>query len=181
MVERPFALRSQEEAGEGCYVSATINNKRYYGILVEQSAIQEASQLFFQNEANGLELNKRMEMLRHKAGVTTNGVDVNGHSHEDSTQNPPSHESEDNPPKRQRIESPQGTNNTRLIQKFQYVETQAREGRVSTGYRLLLATYSDVAAAAEGDRSRKQLIDEACKAGGGFVGECYYQFEVSQR
>lgn len=52
------------QVGEGCYVSATVHNNRYYGVLVEQSALKAASLLHFQDEANSLDLNRRMKMLQ---------------------------------------------------------------------------------------------------------------------
>lgn len=69
VVEESFALHgsSQDRAGEGVYISATTsNNKRYYGILVDQPALKEASTMWFQDQADSLELNKRMKVLMGK-------------------------------------------------------------------------------------------------------------------
>jgi hypothetical protein len=49
--------------GDGCYVSCTVHRKRYYGILVDQNALTAASALYFKNEADSLDLNRRMRRL----------------------------------------------------------------------------------------------------------------------
>ena len=49
--------------GDGVYVSATASGKRLYGVLVEQAALKEASMLYFQDQAESLELNRRMKVL----------------------------------------------------------------------------------------------------------------------
>jgi monoamine oxidase len=67
--EHPFALSgsSQEKAGEGVYVSATTSgNKRYYGVLIDQPALKEASQMWMQDQADSLELNKRIKVMMHQ-------------------------------------------------------------------------------------------------------------------
>jgi monoamine oxidase len=65
-VEESFVLLSaaKEKAGEGVYVSATTsNNRRYYGVLTDQPALEEASSMWFQDQADSLELNRRMKVL----------------------------------------------------------------------------------------------------------------------
>ena len=63
------------------------------------------------------------------------------------------------------------------VQKFKYVE-----GKTSfDGYRVLLATYSDVLAASEDDQEKALKIDLACKSGGDWIGNYYYQYQVSSR
>ena len=53
-----------ESVGHGCYVSyTTAQNKRYYGVLIEQSALMAASDYFLKDEADSLQLNKRMEVI----------------------------------------------------------------------------------------------------------------------
>lgn len=53
--------------GDGCYVSALVgNSKRYYGVLIEQSALKSASMLHFQGEARSLDLNRRMKALMER-------------------------------------------------------------------------------------------------------------------
>jgi hypothetical protein len=55
---------SQEKVGEGFYVSATTsNNKRYYGILIDQPALKVASTLYFKDQNDSLKLNERMKLL----------------------------------------------------------------------------------------------------------------------
>jgi hypothetical protein len=68
-----FPPRPQEEAataGEGCYVSATVHNKRYYGVLIDQDSLKVASNLWFQDQAGSLELNRRMNLLQHQQQQT---------------------------------------------------------------------------------------------------------------
>ena len=55
--------RGAAKVGEGCYVTATVNNKRYYGLLVEKDALKAASLMHYQDEAAGLDLNRRMKVL----------------------------------------------------------------------------------------------------------------------
>ena len=71
MVEESFGLftSQNEKAGDGVYVSATSHNKRYYGVLVDQAALKEASSLWFQHEASSLELNRRMKHLEDTANA----------------------------------------------------------------------------------------------------------------
>lgn len=74
MIEEPFALykpaaaagggsEEDRKAGDGCYVSATVQNRRYYGLLVDQEVLKDASLLWFEDEAGSLDLNRRMKML----------------------------------------------------------------------------------------------------------------------
>ena len=53
-----------KKAGEGCFVSATVQNKRYYGVLIDQSSLKEASELWFHDEETSLNLNRRMKILK---------------------------------------------------------------------------------------------------------------------
>ena len=62
----------------------------------------------------------------------------------------------------------------RTIQKFRYVDGAGD----LPGYRILLATYASVEAASEDDSEKEQKIEEACQAGGGFIGQYYFQYEV---
>jgi hypothetical protein len=76
IVEEPFTLfkpsggnsggdaEEDRQAGDGCYVTTTVHNRRYYGLLVDQDALKNASLLWFEEEAAGLDLNRRMKMLR---------------------------------------------------------------------------------------------------------------------
>jgi hypothetical protein len=59
-----FQGSNDESIGEGCYISTTVNNKRYYGVLISQDSLKEASDLHFKNEAASLALNTRMLNLR---------------------------------------------------------------------------------------------------------------------
>ena len=58
-----------DKVGEACYVAATVQNRRYYGVLVEQDALQAPSVLHWQDEATGLELNRRMRALQQARAV----------------------------------------------------------------------------------------------------------------
>jgi monoamine oxidase len=69
VVEEVFPLHNrlsgnQEKAGEGFYISATpSNSKRYYGVLIDQAALKEASTLYFKDQSDSLKLNERMKLL----------------------------------------------------------------------------------------------------------------------
>lgn len=188
------AATSEEDrkAGEGCYVSTTIQNRRYYGVLVDQASLKAASLLYFQDEASGLDLNRKMEFLiQQQKQQRTSAVDdvviANGDRPADVVPQPK------NQNESQRIGLSadiadmtsadtvlvsQTSGIANQVQKFRYV-SPVKNGRQSTqGYRLLLATYSDVTAAAEDNPQRSRLIYSACQSGGNFVGEYFYQFEV---
>jgi hypothetical protein len=78
-----------------------------------------------------------------------------------------------------KVESgPWAVSASRPVQKFRFVGPVKNEARPALGYRVLLATYADVSAAAEDDSEKMKLIDKACQSGGGFVGDYYYQYEV---
>ena len=66
--------------GDGVYVSATTaGNKRYYGLLIDQPALKEATSLWLQDQADSLELNKRIRVLQQNQAVTVssegNGIE----------------------------------------------------------------------------------------------------------
>lgn len=91
IVEEPFNLSSQKnlhgKVGEGVYVSATAaGNKRYYGVLIDQPALKEATSLWLEDQSDSLELNKRIRALQHQA------KDVYKHTSADDSVN---HEEED--------------------------------------------------------------------------------------
>lgn len=68
-MEESFSLfaSNKEKVGEGIYVSATTaGNKRYYGVLVDQPALKEASTMYFKDENESLQLNERMKVLIQK-------------------------------------------------------------------------------------------------------------------
>ena len=68
--------------GDGIYVSATTaGNKRFYGVMVDQSSLKEASTLYFQDQSDSLVLNERMKTLKSK------GNQRQQKSIEDETQN----------------------------------------------------------------------------------------------
>ena len=68
--------QDNNKVGEACYIAATVQNRRFYGVLVEQEALQTASVLHWQDEAVGLELNRRMRALQQAQSqqptITTN-------------------------------------------------------------------------------------------------------------
>jgi len=45
-------------------VSATAGNKRYYGLLIDQPSLKEATSLWLQDQTDSLELNKRIRLLQ---------------------------------------------------------------------------------------------------------------------
>jgi len=179
--------QQQGALGECCYVSTTINSRRYYGVLIDQEALKEASNLHFEDEASSLELNQRMVALQKQSEAQvlsqshgqcqTQGQDQ-GHS-----QCRPSIGNREkdidcdvkkicNRDKDEKITFELD----RQVQKFRYVEENSKIA--IGGYREIIATYADVLAASEDDRKRAWLIQEACESGGNWVGKYYYQYEV---
>ena len=84
-VEESFSFLGNNEGndttGDGVYVSAlTSTNKRYYGVLVDQSALKGASNLWFKDQADSLELNRRMKVLmeQKKSKEQTTSVENGG-------------------------------------------------------------------------------------------------------
>lgn len=169
MPDRP----ADGEGYDGCYVSATVNNsRRFYGVLVDQEALKEASLLYFQDEADGLDLNRKMEALLQQQDERVDHMDAD-------KKRPAADHLSTTPHKR--AKSDQGPVNAKPraaqhVQKYRYVKPEG--SRSSQGYRLLLATYADVSAAAEDDADRARRIYAACDTGGNFVGQYYYQYEV---
>jgi len=192
MVEEPFdfhepgGLAEDKKVGEGCYVSTTVHNRRYYGVLIDQAALKAASLLYFQDEASALDLNRRMQALKQQDEPT---VEVSESRNERKRQ--PSSKIDAESSKRLRGDIPDGTYSSSLptaqapsplqqVQKFRFVDASTNGGSSAIpGYRLLLATYANVDAAAEDDSARTKEIEAACQSGGNFVGQYYYQYEVS--
>lgn len=152
VVEEPFTFEGGEE---GCYVSCTVQSKRYYGVLVDQNALTTASRLVLKNEAESLNLNRRIKHLYNQqqqqqetAIVETNNKKSIGHKKDH-----------------------------RQVQKFVFLPPPENES--GPGYRTLLATYANVRAAAEDDDDKYKRIWSACESGGNFVDQYYYQFFVS--
>jgi hypothetical protein len=188
MVQEPFHLYQPREiastqnrlVGDGCYVSATVNNKRYYGVLIDQVALNAASSLYFQDESSGLDLNRRMSVL---LDLSKSNIQPSDPPPSEDRKRPAVDDGE-NESKRIKQESLSSTLSSldgiaRQVQKFRYVAPQETNGDLAArGYRLLLATYADVLAAADDDADRACMIEAACLSGGDFVGGCYYQYEV---
>ena len=190
------AVSSDEDrkVGEGCYVSATVHNCRYYGVLIDQASLRAASMLYFQDEASGLELNRKME---HLYCVKTRGEATNSTASKRSADDADMDESESSSKRTRQNIVPDGATSsgvlatkqksymsqkfeeTRAVQKFRFVPpNNDGQGSKTSGYRILIATYVDVAAAGDDYPDREQLIETACRSGGNFVGEYYYQYEV---
>jgi hypothetical protein len=196
VVQEPFTLNeplevastSDRRVGDGCYVSATVNNRRYYGVLVDQEALKSASMLYFQDEASGLDLNRRMKALKQKAETSAEVQEDDSLALEqkagtsevqdDDSLDRKRPALQDFPaprPKKIKTEDfgslpvlEQGI--IRQVQKFRYVDPDLASANGSTqGYRLLLATFADVEAAAEDDVEKASRIEAACRSGGGFV------------
>jgi hypothetical protein len=189
------AASSEEDrkAGEGCYVSATVHNRRYYGVLIDQASLKSASMLYFQDEASGLDLNRKMEYLKQQGQhdampPVSESASAGGHQ-----KRPAETDLQQDQNKRRRMDLiPDATVNisngsvpmpitgvVRQVKKFRYVAPVTNGGQSLPGYRILLATYADVAAAAEDDPEKSRLIESACQSGGNYVGEYFYQYEVS--
>ncbi len=78
----PLSGANDKHVGECCYISTTINSRRYYGLIVDQESLKEASDLHFQDQASSLQLNKRMEALQKVAMKSQGNVEstVSGRS-----------------------------------------------------------------------------------------------------
>lgn len=161
-----FSHGSTEKAGDGCYVSTTTsNNKRYYGVMVDQAALKEASTLWFQDQADSLELNRRMKLILDKEEKEDAKQDTDGDSQ---------------PTKKRKLEETEETElppptKNQSVQKFKYVRSNSS---ALSDYRQLLATFLNVNEASHGDSEKRERILNACENGGGFVGSHYYQYEV---
>lgn len=103
--------------GQGAYVTAIVQSKRYYGTLMDQATLQVAAQQQLQEEQQSLSLNERMKQAvsrRMTTELTTNNN--KDYSYDDDDYD------DAQPP--------------RPIQKFRYKD----------GLRYLLATYTNAAA-----------------------------------
>jgi hypothetical protein len=177
--------------GEGAYIAAEINSRRYYGVLIDQDSLRAASILHLQDEASGLELNKRMEALLGNKKQAAAAADVPPGTTSTTAMARPSKRSKMQAPAAATAETaPTATGYLRGVQKFRYVpgssslvatdNTKSQTNHQTTpGYRILLATYCDIEAAAEtSDQNMAVAIQTACERGGDFVGDYYYQYQV---
>jgi hypothetical protein len=137
--------------GEGCYISTTFKNKRFYGVLIEQSALQDGTVNFFHDQSDSLAINERM--LRFRRDLRPEDMAPEGLG---------------------RYVHPNQTKE-KVIQKFAYVQPNSSQN----GYRVLLATYANAQAAAEDNEDKILQIVSACEHGGDWVGKHYYKYEVS--
>ena len=169
-------------SGDGCYVSALIHNRKYYGVLFDQDALKAATKQHFTNEANSLELNNRMKSLASvstQARTSDDGVD------DDTT------EDQEPDAKRQKTgisnngesssESFALENDDKPVEKLRLIEPKGSSPNKTNGqpYRELVATYASISAASEDDEEKALLIQDACRSGGGWVGKYYYHYEDS--
>eukprot|EP00980_Cylindrotheca_fusiformis_P024445 scaffold11924_cov118-Cylindrotheca_fusiformis.AAC.6 len=165
--------------------------------MVDQSALVEASRLWFQDQSDSLELNRRMKLLMEQkekengktsSGATSNSTiakDVDGYngtakiSHDASALENSDHKrakTTKDPSSR----LPQAANN-QAVQKFKYVsssQSDQLQSKSTSDYRLLVATFCDVNEASGCDPTQRENIIAACEGGGNFVGSYYYQYEV---
>jgi hypothetical protein len=188
-------VQESSAIGEGAYIAAEINSRRYYGVLIDQDSLRAASILHLQDEASGLELNERMESLlgNKKQAAATAAVAPPGTTSTASTARP-SKRSKMQPPTAAATAvaetAPTATGYLRGVQKFRYVPGSScfvaadntkspTNCQTTPGYRILLATYCDIEAAAEtSDQNMAAAIQTACERGGDFVGDYYYQYQV---
>jgi hypothetical protein len=178
-------VQESSAIGEGAYIAAEINSRRYYGVLIDQDSLRAASILHLQDEASGLELNKRMEaLLGNKKQAAAAAVETTAMTR-------PSKRSKMQAPAAATAETvPTATGYLRGVQKFRYVTGSSSlvaadntklptNNDTTPGYRILLATYCDIEAAAEtSDQNMAAAIQTACERGGDFVGDFYYQYQV---
>jgi len=168
-------------SGDGCYVSALIHNRRYYGVLFDQEALKAATKQHFTNEANSLELNNRMQSL---ASVRILDTTSEGDADDNTITEAPEPDA-----KRQRTDvSDSGKNSSesivleddnKSVEKLRLIEPKGSSAHNTNGqpYRELVATYASISAASEDDKERALLIQDACRSGGGWVGKYYYHYE----
>ena len=176
-------------AGEACYITATVQNRRYYGLLVERQALTQASALYWQEQSAGLELNRRMLALQQAALQTSQRdtlprqAELPPPMKQPRLEAPPvARPTPHNPPNPPVSASNQTANNMipeitdtdhRPVQKFTY--------DAERDVRTLWATYANIAAAAT-EQANAADIRQACDSGGGFVGpNYYYQYEPPKR
>lgn len=170
--------------GEGCYISTVYKSKRFYGILLEQSAINAGTVNYFHDQADSLSMNQRMQLLlNHHESL--NGESPDDDKKMSSTQivalGNPYEATMDHANKTNHNDS----SDTRSIQCFKDIEVQkfkyipSDQGR--DGYRILLATYANVLAASEDQDEKALKIHNACECGGNFVGPYYYQYLTEYR
>eukprot|EP00978_Attheya_sp_CCMP212_P012793 scaffold31977_cov51-Attheya_sp.AAC.2 len=185
------ALDTKEETtGDGCYISATVDRRRYYGVLIDQNALKAASLLSFQEDVDSLNLNRRMMVLwreKLKEPETTNFASSMVPDSEPKRQKlmtiPGKTSTEDtnkvtNSHAVESMETPDLGDVTKPVQKFEYIESRGVAKTSEPGYRILLATYASVLAAGEGKKERALLIHAACQSGGDFVDDNYYCYQV---
>ena len=136
-------------AGEGCYISTTIHNKRYYGVLISQDSLKEASELHFMEEAKSLNLNRRMVDLRDVHGSVHDNGNGNGdgsvHDNGNDNNGGVGGTMGNTVGENQNQKQGQGQKQ-RQVQKFKYVDATKK----TTGYRVILATYANLEEAASG-------------------------------
>jgi hypothetical protein len=206
LVEETFPLQwppavavdgGDRHVGEGGYISTTWHNRRYYGLLIDQASLKAASLLYFQEEAAGTDLDQKIAAAwqRQQPQFSKRGFDNDEDDDEEKESSQKRRWETDEVPssggKRARREGTvpdaagsmvlrTGTSPAppRAVQKFRLVATN---GATGGGYRVLLATYVDVAAAAEDDPELHHAIEVACRSGGDFVGPYYYHYEVRAR
>jgi monoamine oxidase len=187
--EDPFALylpgHSQPDngsgasaaAGDGCYVSALIQNRKYYGVLFDQDALKAATKQHFMNEASSLELNNRMKSLASRIdGKTSNDADdiAEGQEPESKRQRVDTNTSE-----KKSLENFALEDDNKSVEKLRLIEPEGSpaDKTASQPYRELVATYASITAASEDDIEKALLIQDACRSGGGWVGKYYYHYE----
>ena len=173
---------SATAAGDGCYISALIQNRRYYGALFDQDALKAATKQYFINEANSLELNNRMKSLASR---------IEGNNDDDGDNDITTKDQEPEA-KRQKTDTSTASSNdknisesfalgddNRAVEKLRLVEPADSSTDKNNGqpYRELVATYASISAASEDDQEKALVIQEACRSGGGWVGKYYYHFE----
>lgn len=171
-------------SGDGCYVSALIHNRRYYGVLFDQDALKAATKQHFTNEANSLELNNRMKSL---ASVRTQDT-----MSEDDADDNATTEGQEPDAKRQKIDTGDNRKNSseslvlgddnKSVEKLRLIEPKGSLGANTKNgqpYRELIATYASISAASEDDKEKALQIQDACRSGGGWVGKYYYHYEDS--
>lgn len=127
--------------------------------------------LYFEDEAAGLELNRKMEQLKQqKLEQEQSAVAQAVYDEDDDRKRPAEPDSQDESNKRMRLDivpgtmtrkpanraaslPPLGTGLAKPVQKFRFVDPvkKANGNQASPGYRILLATYADPTAAAEDD------------------------------
>jgi len=197
MVDEPFTFSrprnnkdgkvediDEDAVGEGCYISVTIGARKFFGILVEHSAMLEATNIYFESEVSSLEINRKMRNLKDQQQLDLDYDNVNETSFKKARTGDECKGSAIMDSSVEIVgdyDLSKRRSDKKQVQKFQYVTSRSVGESDGPGYRDLVATYADPSAASEDDAEKEFRIEEACENDGNFVGDFYYQYEIKDK